>query len=147
MAKEIARFFYVGIGFALAAIVVVLITLFLNLVWQNHHPVMAYVKPYTPFTVTDLAVESYFEGRKLRECGRIADSEIGYYKSKGRMHETTLTYINDNSPKSSFPKGVMNIGGIRWDKPVGVVVEEVGFTISHDCEGELVSSVFWFEAE
>ena len=146
MAKQIAKYLYLWIGALSGATVVLLTILFINSMWTLHKPVVFPIEVTKPFIISDVAIEGWFIGKKLRECGRISNSEVGYYSDRdGVIHETTLTYINDNSPSSSFPPGVIDIGGIRWDKPVGVISEAVGFTISHTCDGALISSVFWFE--
>ena len=148
MVKQIAQYLYLLAGAFSGAAVVLLTILFINSMWTLRMPVVSPIELTKPFVIETNSIEGWFIGKKLRECGRISNSEVGYYSTAdGVIHETTLTYINDNSPRSSFPPGVIDIGGIRWDKPIDVLPKAVGFTISHNCEGELTSSVFWFEVE
>lgn len=147
MAKQIAKYLYLWIGALSGAVVVLLTILFINSLFELHKPVMSYVEPVGSFTIDEFSVENRFVGRKLRDCKRIPDSEVGYYMASNVVHETTMTYIKDATPNSSFPPGVIDIGGIRWDKPDSVIPQAVGFTISHECEGKLASSVFWFEVK
>lgn len=143
MAKKIGNYLYAGLELLCAVVVAVLIILTVTRMLSSSQPVMTYINGL--FEVSPNAVEANFVGKKQRNCRRIPESETGYYKDGALIHETTMTYIDDNTPNSSFPEGVINLGRIRWDVPLGIRPTEVGFTVAHECGNDMMPSQFWFK--
>ena len=147
MAKKIGNYIYISIALLCSAMVAILVILTVTRMLSSSQPVMTYIKPSGLFEISPNAVEANFIGKKQRNCRRIPESEMGYCKDGALIHETTMTYIDDNTPNSSFPEGVINLGRIRWDVPLGIRPTEVGFTVAHECGDSMTPSQFWFEVE
>ena len=134
----------IGAASALAILTVV------KTLFNQYAPVMDYIAPNDVWIKTDTYYQNEFIGKKLRDCVRIPESEAGYiYLADGSINETGFQYVKDDSPHSSFPPGVVNIGGIRWqklDRTLSPVVA-VGFSVRHICNGEMVYSSFRFPLE
>lgn len=146
----------VGVAsFIAGAVVSSSLIMLVSALYSSYSPVLDYVKPVGAWQIADDYIQVQLIGKKLRDCRRIPDSEVGYMILNKGIKETGFYYVDDETPDSSFPPGVINIGWTRWllidsgldgsftSTPVGSV-QSVGYSMQHDCEGKVIVSQFRF---
>ncbi len=117
---------------------------FMAAVWHKNKPVMEYIKAEGIWTVIGETAKNNFTGKKKRDCSRISGSEVGYTYHSNVISESHFEYVDDETPNSSFPPGVIDIGYIQWWSEHMQEADAVGFSITHNCEGIVVVSRFKF---
>lgn len=147
---------YERITYLISVVATALIIFVINAVLTINKPVMGYVKPVGDWVIEYDYIQVQLTGKKARNCRRVPDSEVGYiYSDDGFIAEVSFKYIDDETPLSSFPPGVINIGWTHWGLWRGAgagrvlynyyEVDEVGYSITHLCDGKTKVSHYKFK--
>lgn len=98
-------------SFIAGAVVSSSLIMLVSALYSSYSPVLDYVKPVGAWQIADDYIQVQLIAKKLRDCRRIPDSEVGYLILNKGIKETGFYYVDDETPDSSFPPGVIILAG------------------------------------
>lgn len=122
----------------------------------NHYlkpqkPVMVFLIKTTPWVfVGDTAQVTLYGLKDRDECDYVKGSELalalvgGKVLKQGVDEGITYEWVDANKDAETFPAGYIQPDPSRWSGPLVGVASKLGVEIVHDCDGEFVTSRYWY---